>query len=229
MRGFLTCRECGYSLASCWLKNGTGKLYPYHHSHHKRCSQRGKSIARDKLESEFEQVLKGLTLTAETFELAGQMFRDARGGHRSNTKGDSSRQRTRLRQIDTEVRSLVDRVTRTQHEETAHAREKRIADVRSETEILDETLAKQAVPVVKFDEICERPTKFLASPWVIWEKGSHELTRTVLCIAFSAPLRVSRETGLRTSETNLPFKALRFLSTSECKMVPPHGLEPRTY
>ncbi|MDE4302080.1 recombinase family protein [Phaeobacter gallaeciensis] len=228
LRGFLTCSECGYSLTSCWSKSGTGKRYPYYLCHHKGCSQRGKSIARDKLEAEFEHVLKGLTPTATTFELAGRMFRDAWDRRSSNTKEDSSRYRTRLRQIDSEVSSLIDRAARTQHEETAHAYETRIAELRSETAALEEKLAQQAVPEGKFDEMFELSMKFLASPWNIWEKGSYELKRTVLRMAFSDPLSVSRETGLRTVETTLPFKALRFLSTSESQMVPGGGIEPPT-
>ena len=170
--------------------------------------------------------MKGLTPTAKTFELAGQMFRDAWDRRRSNTKEESSRYRTRLRQIDTEVSSLIDRAARTQHEETAHAYETRIAELRSETAALEEKLAQQAVPEGKFDEMFELSMKILASPCKIWEKGSYELKRTVLRMAFSDPLRVSRETGLRTAETTLPFKALRFLSTSERQMVRVEGLEP---
>ncbi|MEC8669050.1 MAG: recombinase zinc beta ribbon domain-containing protein, partial [Pseudomonadota bacterium] len=219
LRGFLTCDECGYSLTSCWSKSGTGKHYPYYLCHHKGCSQRGKSIARDRLESEFEHVLKGLAPTSNTFELAEKMFQDAWARRRSNLREEASRYRTRLRQIDTEVNSLIDRAARTQLEETAHAYETRIAELRSETANLEEKLATQAAPDGKYDEMFELSLKFLANPWNIWEKGSYELKRTVLRMAFSEPLRVSRETGLRTAETTLPFKALRFLSTTESQMV----------
>ncbi len=229
LRGFLTCSECGYSLTSCWSKSGTGRLYPYYLCHHKGCDQRGKSIARDKLETEFEHVLKGLIPTAKTFELAGQMFRDAWDRCRSNSKDEATRHRTRLRQIESEIGSLVDRAARTQHDETARAYETRIAELRSETAVLEEKLANQDLPEENFDNMFELSMEFLSSPWKIWEKGSYELKRTVLRLAFAEPLRVSRETGLRTAETTLPFKALRFLSTSESQMVPPHGLEPRTY
>ena len=66
---------------------------------------------------------------------------------------------------------------------------------------------------------------FLASPGKIWEKGPYELKRTVIRLAFAAPLNVSRETGLRNAETTLPFKALRFLSTSKSQMVLHCGVE----
>ncbi len=228
LRGFLTCSECGYSLTSCWSKSGTGKRYPYFLCHHRGCSQRGKSIARDKLETEFEHVLKGLTPTAQTFELAGLMFRDAWDRYRFNTKEESARHKTRLRQIETEVSSLIDRAARTQHDETARAYEARIAALHSESAVLEEKLANRSIPEGNFDKMFELSMEFLASPWKIWEKGSYELKRTVLRLAFAAPLIVSRETGLRTAETTLPFKALRFLSASESHMVPLKGLEPPT-
>ncbi len=229
LRGFLKCSECGYSLTSCWSKSGTGKRYPYYLCHHIGCSQRGKSIPRDKIETEFENILKSLTPTVKTFKLAEAMFRDAWDRHRVNAKEEATRYKTRLRQIDTEVGTLIDRAARTQHDETARAYEARIAELRSETAILKEKLTNQSIPDGNFDKIFELSMGFLASPWKIWEKGSFELKRTVLRLAFTEPLNVSRETGLRTAETTLPFKALRFLSTSESKMVPPHGLEPRTY
>ena len=51
------------------------------------------------------------------------------------------------------------------------------------------------------------------------------IKRSVLRMVFARPLGFSRKTGLRTPETTLPFKALRFLSTSDCKMVPIDGIE----
>ncbi len=226
LRGFLTCSECGYSLTSCWSKSGTGKRYPYYLCHHQGCSQRGKSIARDKLETEFEHVLKGLTPSAKTFELASLMFREAWDRYRSNSKEEASRHRTRLRQIDTEINSLIDRAARTQHDETARAYETRIAELRSETAVLQEKLANRDLPEGNFDKMFELSMAFLSNPWKIWEKGSYELKRTVLRLAFATPLSVSREMGLRTAETTLPFKALRFLSTSESQMVHLRGFEP---
>jgi site-specific DNA recombinase len=92
--------------------------------------------------------------------------------------------------------------------------------LRSETVVMQEKVTNRDLPEGNFDKMFELSMKFLASPWKIWENGSYELKRTVLRLAFAAPLSVSRETGLRTAETTLPFKALRFLSTSESQMVP---------
>jgi site-specific DNA recombinase len=228
LRGFLTCDECGYSLTAGWSRSGTGKLYPYYHCHHKGCSQCKKSIGRDKLEAEFEQMLRGLTPTTKTFELAGQMFRDAWDRYRSNSKDEAARHRTRLKQIDTEVASMIERAARTHHNETAQAYEARIVELRSETTVLEEKLALQRIPEGNFDSMFELSMQFLSSPWEVWGIASYELKRTVMRLVFAAPINVSRETGLRTAETTLPFKALHFLSTSGSQMVHPTGFEPVT-
>ncbi|WP_170550437.1 recombinase family protein [Ruegeria atlantica] len=201
LRGFLTCSECGYSLTSCWSKSGTGKRYPYYLCHHKGCNQRGKSIARDKIEAEFEHVLKSLAPTERTFELAAQMFKDAWVRYQSNSMQEASRHQARLRQINTEVNSLLDRAARTQHEETAKAYETRIAELRSESAVLEEKLSDRGPSKENFDKMFELSMNFLSNPWSLWEKGSFDLKRIVLRLAFAAPLTVSRENGLRTSET----------------------------
>ena len=58
LRGFVTCHECQKPLRSCWSTSGTGKSYPYYLCHTKGCNSYGKSIARDKLEGEFAEIIK---------------------------------------------------------------------------------------------------------------------------------------------------------------------------
>ncbi|MEH6646305.1 hypothetical protein [Sulfitobacter sp.] len=112
----------------------------------KGCSVQGKSIPRDKLENQFEEMLQNLTPTAGTFELAKLMFDEAWEHRRSDNQAEVSRHKSRQRQIEKEVRSLVDRAARTQHDETARAYESRVAELRSETALLEENLASQHIP-----------------------------------------------------------------------------------
>ncbi len=225
LRGFLICAECGYGLTSCWSKSGTGKRYPYYLCHHNGCTQRGKSIARDRLEAEFECILKGLTPAENTFKLAEKMFRDAWKRYQTSFNTEKARLRTRMKQIDSEVTSLLDRATRTQHEETARAYETRITELRSEFAVLAEKQADRGPSKENFEEKFELSMNFLSNPYDLWKKGSFELKRTILRLTFPHPLEVSRKTGVRTGEMTLPFKALRFLSTSKSKMVPKERLE----
>ncbi len=225
LRGFLVCQSCGYSLTSCWSKSGTGKHYPYYLCHHKGCSERGKSIPRDKLEKQFEALLQELTPTRETHDLASEMFRDAWGKQRSNTQELMRKYRSRLKEISEEIASLLIRVPRTKYEKTAVAYENRIAELRSEAELLEEKIATQKAAEGNFDQMFELSMSFLSNPYEIWQKGTYEIKRMVQRLAFSAPIATCRREGLRTGETTIPFKALRFFSTSESKVVPKERLE----
>ncbi|MDE4145782.1 MAG: hypothetical protein P1U91_09095 [Pseudophaeobacter sp. bin_em_oilr2.035] len=71
--------------------------------------------------------------------------------------------------------------------------------VLSETATLEEKLAHQAAPEVEFDEMFKPSMDLLASLWKILEKGFCELKRMALRMAFTDPISVSREIGLRTA------------------------------
>ncbi len=226
LRGFLVYQSCGYSLTSCWSKRGTGKRYPYYLCHHKGCSERGKPIPRDKLEKQFETMLKNLRPSERTYDLASKMFRDAWSKQRSNSREDSRKFRVRLNEISDEVETKLDRAARTQHEETAMAYESRIAELRSEAALLEEKTASQKAAEGNFEEMFELSMSFLSSPYNLWEKSTYEVRRTVQRLAFAAPKVTCRDKGLRTGKISFPFKALRILSTSESKVVRAVGLEP---
>lgn len=56
--GFVTC-TCGTPLTACWSQ-GKIKKYPYYLCHNRDCSHNRKSIPRQKVEGEFEALLKRL-------------------------------------------------------------------------------------------------------------------------------------------------------------------------
>ncbi len=153
------------------------------------------------------------------------MFQDAWGKHRSSTKDQERRYRTRIKDISDEIESLLVRVPRTKHEETAMAYENRIAELRSEARLLEEKISNQQASEGNFDKMFELSMSFLSNPYDIWKKGTYETKKTVQRLVFSAPLVTCRKEGLRTGETTIPFKALRFFSTSESKVVLLEGIE----
>ena len=59
----------------------------------------------------------------------------------------------------------------------------------------------------------------------MYENGSLALEKTVLRLAFSEPLRYSRENGYRTSETAFPFKVLAGFNNLKSEMVRLRRLE----
>ena len=76
LRGAVCCNSCSSPLTAGW-STGKYKKYPYYFCKKKGCTDYGKTIARAKLEDEFETLLKGLQPTKGLFQIAFAMFKDA--------------------------------------------------------------------------------------------------------------------------------------------------------
>lgn len=109
---------------------------------------------------------------------------------------------------------------------TISAYENRIAVLETEKLMLAEEAEKIAEPERPFDEMFEHAMNFLSNHYEIWQNGDLATKRTVIRLVFSSPLIVSRKFGVRTGESSYPFKALRFLESSDLRMVRAPGPEP---
>lgn len=225
LRGFLICETCGHRLTSCWSTSGTGRKYPYYLCHFHGCSEKGRSTARNKVEHQFEELLQRVQPGQRTIDLAKKMFRDAWEWRLKNAAEEAKRLRTKSKQIDRDIAALLDRIVRTQNVATVAPYEQRISELQTEKAICDEKATQTSTPVHSFDEMFELSLKFLANPYEIWKKGDFAMKRIVLRLIFAQPLEYSRKEGVRTAETTFPFKVLRFLSTTDLKMVHPTRFE----
>lgn len=77
LRGFVQCGDCEKPLTACWSKSKTGKKHPYYMCFAKGCVSYRKSIPREKIEGEFETIVKSMQPTENLFSLAKVMFKDA--------------------------------------------------------------------------------------------------------------------------------------------------------
>jgi DNA invertase Pin-like site-specific DNA recombinase len=59
LRGFVCCSSCGNPMTAAWSK-GRNAHYPYYVCYQRGCERRGKSVRKEKVESEFEALLKSL-------------------------------------------------------------------------------------------------------------------------------------------------------------------------
>ena len=76
LRGSVVCGDCGSPLTACWSKGKSGTRYPYYFCHKKGCESYRKSIRKEKLEGDFEALLKRLQPTPKLLNIARMMFED---------------------------------------------------------------------------------------------------------------------------------------------------------
>ncbi len=218
LRGFVACGECGRPLTAGWCK-GKYKKYPYYFCQNRDCSSYGKSLKRDRIEGEFEDILKSLTPTENLFRIARAMFEDAWKQKASQTGQIRKALRTELTQIDKRIEDLVERIVETTSAVAIKAYERKIAQLEDDRLLAAERLQKSVKTKATLGEIIELSYQFLSNPWKLWVSGDLRLRKMILRLVFSEALPYDREKGYRTPKTTLPFKVLEGLRKGKNEMV----------
>jgi site-specific DNA recombinase len=226
LRGAIACASCENPLTACWSTSKTGKKHPYYLCFSKDCESYRKSIPRERLETDFENLLKQLTPSTATFEIARAMFKHAWETRLVQAKEIAASLKTEVVRLDRQIEQLLDRVVDASSTATITAYERRIAKLEKEKLLAAEKLSKKPGPQRTFDEMFELACEFLSSPWHIWRKDTMTARKTVLKLAFAERPAYCRNTGFRTPKTTMPFKVLDGISVGEHRMAERKGFEP---
>ena len=228
LRGFITCGCCEKPLTACWSKGRTQK-YPYYLCKTKGCPEYRKSIARDKLEGEFETFLRDVKPAANLFAMAFEMFRDLWAAKEESVEEDRLAVQRQITQIGAKSKQLVDRLVDADSKTLITAYETRLSEMEDQKRFLTEKLAKTGVPTTPFKDAFRTAFDFLANPWNLWASERIEDKRAVLKLVFADHLAYCRKEGVRTAKTTLPFKALGGFSSDGNSVVSRAGFEPATH
>ncbi|WP_281823941.1 recombinase family protein [Jannaschia rubra] len=219
LRGFIHCDDCGTALTACWSTSNTGKKHPYYLCKTKGCESYRKSIRRDQLEEDFEELLQALEPSKGLFEAAKVMFRDIWDGRLALAGESTKALKKDIQKIERQIETMLDRIVESSTGSVVAAFEKRIAKLEAEKILLEEQVAKSGKPQHTLEESFELALAFLSSPWNLWKNGPLAWQRTVLRLAFAEPVRYCRSRGVRTPKISFPFKVLRDISTAKsCRM-----------
>ncbi len=194
----------------------------------KGCEQRSKSIRKEKLEGEFEVLLRDLKPTRGLFNVVTDMFHDLWEMHRAGVGERTEAMKSELKALSRKADQLMDRLVDTSDAALVPAYEKKLRDLELRKAELTERIGQCGRQLPDFRETYRTALAFLANPWNLWASERLEDKRKVLRMAFSEPLRYDRNTGYRTADLTLPFKVLAGIESEKMEMVPPVGLEPTT-
>lgn len=210
LRGFVTCADCGTPLTSCWAKGRT-KKYPYYHCPTKGCVSYGKSIRRQRLEAEFEDLLKTLQPSRNLFEIAYDMFKGLWDGQLIAGKESAQRMQAAIRELDTQIDGLTERIVEASSGSVIKAYERRIQKLEAQKFLLREKIDNAGKPAKPFDESFRTAFDFLKSPINLWRSGELKDQKTVLKLTFAKRLSYQRDEGFRTASPSLPFEIIQRL------------------
>lgn len=225
LRGFVTCGCCEQPMTACWSKGRSAK-YPYYLCDTKGCVEYRKSFRKEKLEGEFELLLKDLRPSANLFAMAFEMLRDIWQTKLQSAEDDKDAMKKQLSLMDRKSTQIMDRLIDTNNDAMVTAYEARLREMDEQKVFLTEKIDKCGTPLAPFETIYRTAFQFLASPCNLWASDRLEDKRAVLKLVFAEPLPYDRKEGYRTAKTSLPFKALGGFKPEDFEMVPAAGLEP---
>ncbi len=225
MRGFVCCGDCGHPMTSTWAK-GRNDYYAYYMCRQRGCVSNKKSISRDRVEEELQDLVEGLTPAPELFELADAIFRDRWDKRAEASRLEATQNRVEIGSVEKQISKLVDRLVEAESTAVVSAYEAKVEKLERRKAVLKEKVAKCGRPARDYDTTFQTALQFLSNPWNLWETGRLEDRRAMLRLVFGGHIKFHRENGFQTPEISLPFKALSDFSGHKEGMVRVVGLEP---
>jgi site-specific DNA recombinase len=228
LRGAVLCHDCSQPYRACWTK-GRYDRYPYYLCQTKGCASYGKSIKRDVMEREFEELLASLRPSHDMYRLAVALFRELWDARVAASHGNRAQLQAEVKLLEQQIEQLVDRIVNTESPAVLNAYETRLASLETQKAKAAEMVANCGRPITDFDSAHRTALEFLENPIKTWACGTLEAKRGVIRMAFASRLSYQRGHGFRTAETAIPFRIfndLEGLESEDSEMVPRRGLEP---
>ncbi len=235
LRGAVCCDGCGKPLTAGYAKGKMGKLYAYYWCQQKGCDQKSKTIARDKLEGEFAELLKQVQPSPSLVNIAVEMLKDLWGRQSSDAENRLLLHRVQLEKAEAEIAKLVDRFVDTTTPRLIAAIENRIEEHERVKLAAEQKLAEGAKPLMPIESVIKLSLKYLSAPSKLWESGRLDLQRLVLKLTFAGHLRYRKGEGIKLPDLTLPFNYFKHLGgnmsaltpafAGNCEMVPRGRIE----
>ena len=109
LRGFVTCGDCRRPMSACWSK-GRHKKYPYYLCATTNCPSHRKSVRKERLEQDFEEILRSLRPSRDLFGIALTAFREIWDMRRESAEALAQSATTALGGIESKIAQLTDRI-----------------------------------------------------------------------------------------------------------------------
>ena len=208
LRGAVACGCCGKALTASYATSKTGARHAYYMCFGKGCARYGKSVKRERIETEFSDLLQALTPTPGLVAVAKAMFKDAWNQRLAQASEIAKTCERDLAGVEKQIATVLDRIVSASSHAVITAYEKRIAELERQKIALTERKAAGSNRSGSFEQTLELALRFLANPYQIWRNGNLEVRKMVLKLTFAEHLAWCPDQGFRTPQTTVPFGIL---------------------
>lgn len=214
LRGFVLCASCGRPLTSGWTQGRSAK-YPYY-----RCQTKGciGSILKSRMEDRFLERLEDGAATPGLYRVFEkvilEVFQDSEKLQEQRAKANQER----LVQIEQDIKTLVDSVTRAKDSGVQRIYEERISTLQEELETLRDPDSEQ-IPDFEIEPVLDRGRDYLRFPVRTWKTGSPQQQGAVQKLAFQHRIRYCRDSAFCTAELSPIYAAFEAAKRGDSSLV----------
>lgn len=226
LRGVLLCGQCKTKLTAAKSK-GRSKTYSYYYCMNKECSERSKALPKDRVERDFEVLLRRHSLKDEMGGLVQETFDRVWKEEVYTLKQQENLAEARKRELESKIRELTEMVRTTRSETVKRAYERQIEETAKELEEVGqrEQNGNLAVP---YRTALTKSLLLLKNPVAIWEKVDVLEKQRLFFLLFDKRLEYSKESGYRTALSLSTATLFEEFCDENSDSVDPTGLEPVT-
>lgn len=212
LRGFVACNSCGHPLTSCWSRSANRRRYAYYLCQKKGCNMKGKSVRKEKIEAEFDDIMKSIKPTKDAYWLASDMFKVQWEQKRQSLVQDENKLHQERMLLEKKIEKLVERVVNTDSISLMTTYENSLRMMEQEKILLDEKILNGSKTLPDFDETFRTAMSFLSNPYTMWVSEDITLKRIALRLVFSEKITYAIKQGFRTPQMAEPIRISRGFS-----------------
>ncbi len=225
LRGFVTCGNCDHPMTACWSK-GRKERYPYYLCRSKECPDYRKSVRKEQIEGEFQELLENLSPSQKLFSMAFELLKAFWEDQLQKSKLQGRSLKAEISKTEHKIVQFLERIVEADSPVLLKTYENQIKKLEEEKTGLKEKIENCGRPLKDFGETFRTAFGFLANPCKLWASDRLEDKRIVLRLVFCTKLPYYRNGGFRTAANSLPFRLLEDLKGGESELVPKVGVEP---
>lgn len=212
LRGYVNCAYCGKKLTA-YISKGKYNRYPYYSCKNPICNVKDKTIAKEKLESEFIELLKNVQPTEDLLNRTTRIFETLWNEYTNGAKKAQQDLKRELNLIEEEIKKVIDKITNTESDLVSKALENKVEDLekkRLQTRYKLESFQDHAKD---FRTPLKRVMEFIKDTDSIWINGSTDERKMLLNLVFDGDLWYDLNSGFRTPHLSSLYSAFQGVFT----------------
>lgn len=225
LRGFATCLGCKQLLTASW-STGRNNKFPYYRCKTLNCSERNKSIKKEAIEKDFEEILNNINPREEILDYVKDRMIDKWNKRIDDLSNHHKQKEFELKQIESQIEDVTQLIFKAKNETVRGVYEDKLEELANKKLGFQDRVSNSNVNEIDFETATNKVFEYLKNPYSKWLKGSLADKRLVLKLVFTEELGYNRENGFGTAVLSLPLRVFEIIHTSKTYDVEMAGIEP---